>query len=598
MRWSQYFLPTLREDPKDSDAISHKLMVRAGLIRRLGAGAYSYLPLGLRVLHKVIAIVREEMNRAGAQELLLPALQPTELWKATGRYDVLGDVLITFKDRTGKEVALGPTHEEVVTDLVKELRSYKQLPLTVYQIQTKFRDEPRPRFGVIRSKEFLMKDAYSFDVDLEGLNHSYQAMYEAYQRIFTRCGLTVLACEADPGMMGGDVSHEFMAPADSGEDRVVRCVACGYAANLEAAKCQTSDIRHQTSESLKAMETVKTPGKRTVREVSEFLGTAVTKLVKTLIYEADRKPVIEQEIPPKLKQHKIAKTFVNEFGPEPVAVLVRGDHEVNETKLARVLGASLRLAGTSTIERLSGASVGFTGPVGLQGVRLLVDHAVMEVVNAVTGANAPDAHLVNVNPGRDFQPETVADLRMVTEEDRCPKYQGRLAFIKAIEVGHVFKLGTKYSQALGAVFQDARRELKPMIMGCYGIGVNRIVAAAVEQLHDGQGIVWPIALAPFQVLVSVMESENAEHARLGEEAEAALTKAGLEVLLDDREQSPGSKLKDADLVGIPVQVVIGKLWQSDQSLEVSLRATKEKHPVKPEALVENVRKLLDKERSS
>ena len=568
MRWSHYFLPTLREDPKDSDAVSHKLMVRAGLIRRLGSGAYSYLPFGLRALQKAAAIVREEMHRVGAQELLLPALQPVELWKATGRYEVLGDVLIRFKDRTGKEVALGPTHEEVVTDLLRELRSYKQLPLTVYQIQTKFRDEPRPRFGVIRSKEFLMKDAYSFDIDVEGLNRSYQAMYEAYQRIFRRCGLTVLACEADPGIMGGDVSHEFMAPAESGEDRVVTCTRCGYAANLEAAKCESAVDRPPSTEQAKPLEVVKTPGKHTVEQVSQFLQVSPSKLIKTLLYDV---------------------------GKDHVAVLVRGDHEVNEAKLARVVGSPhVKLSTAHTIERLSGAPLGFTGPVKLNGVRLLADHAVMRLVNGVSGANQADVHLINVNQGRDFQPASIADLRIITEGDVCPKCHGALSFVKAIEVGHVFKLGTKYSQALGALFQDASAQMKPMIMGCYGIGVNRIIAGAIEQRHDGQGIIWPPALAPFQVLVSVMESDNAELARAGDDAHTTLSNAGLEVLLDDREQSPGSKLKDADLVGIPVQAVIGKGWKSDQEVELSLRATKEKTWVKGGGLVEAVHKLLDK----
>ncbi len=569
MRWSSYFLPTLREDPKDAEAISHKLMVRAGLIRRLGSGAYSYLPFGLRVLQEAIAIIREEMNRAGALELLMPALQPVELWKKTGRYDVLGDVLITFKDRTGKEMALGPTHEEVVTDLLREIRSHKQLPVTVYQIQTKFRDEPRPRSGVIRSKEFLMKDAYSFDVDVEGLDRSYQAMYDAYQRIFRRCGLKVLACEADPGIMGGDVSHEFMAPAQSGEDRVVQCQGCGYAANLEAAKCQPPAPSPQPpAERPKLLEAVQTPGKHTVEQVSQFLKVPPATLIKTLLYDVDQ---------------------------GHVAVLVRGDHDVNEAKLARAVGSPhLKLSTTQTIERISGAPMGFTGPVKLPGVRLVADQAVMSVVNGVTGANRDETHLVNVNPGRDFQPSAVADLRWVTETDACPKCRGRLAFITVIEVGHVFKLGTKYSRVLGAVFQDAGRALKAMVMGCYGIGINRIVAAAIEQHHDEQGIIWPIALAPFHVLVSTLEPGNAEHARLGEETHDALAAAGLEVLLDDREQSPGSKLKDADLVGIPLQVVIGKVWQQEQHLEVSLRSTKEKRKVKREALVETCLKLLDK----
>ncbi len=569
MRWSRYFLPTLREDPREAEAISHKLMVRAGLIRRLGSGAYSYLPFGLRALQKAAAIVREEMNRAGAQELLLPAMQPTELWKTTGRYDVLGDVLIRFKDRTGKEVALGPTHEEVVTDLLTEVKSHKQLPVTVYQIQTKFRDEPRPRFGVIRSKEFLMKDAYSFDADLEGLNRSYQAMYDAYQRIFARCGLSVLACEADPGIMGGDLSHEFMAPSENGEDRVVQCQGCGYAANFEAARCQhTAHSTPHTDEKPKPMELVKTPGKHTVEQVSQFLKAPPSKLIKTLLYDVEN---------------------------SHMAVLVRGDHDVNEAKLARAVGSSrLKLSDAQTIQRLSGAPMGFTGPVKLAGVRLLADHAAMQVVNAVTGANQAEAHLIHVNPGRDFQPERVVDLRVVTEHDPCPTCGGALRFVKTIEVGHVFKLGTKYSQALGAQFQDPSRVLKPMIMGCYGIGINRIVAAVVEQHHDASGIVWPVALAPFQVLISVMEANNPEQARIGTQADERLGQAGLEALLDDREQSPGSKLKDADLVGVPVRVVIGKAWERDRKVEVTLRATKEQVLVGLDGLVEAVRKQLDK----
>ncbi len=569
MRWSRYFLPTLREDPKDAESVSHKLMVRAGLIRRLGSGAYSYLPFGLRALQKAVAIVREEMDRAGAQELLLPVLQPLELWKATGRDAALGEVLIRFKDRTGKDVVLGPTHEEVVTDLLTELKSHRQLPLTVYQIQTKFRDEPRPRGGVIRSKEFLMKDAYSFDLDGDGLARSYQAMYAAYERLFRRVGLTVLACEADPGVMGGDVSHEFMAPAESGEDQVVRCAACGYAANVEAAKCPPAALTPPSpAEPPKPLATVKTPGQHTVEEVSRFLKVPAARLIKTLLYDV---------------------------GDGQVAALVRGDHDVNEAKLARAAGsARLRLSSPQTIERLTGAPVGFTGPVHLRGVRLLADHAVVGIVNGVAGANQADAHLVNVNPGRDFHPSLVADLRVIAPDDPCPACGGRVERVRAIEAGHVFKLGTKYTQALGAMVQDPSGALRPMLMGCYGIGINRILAAAIEQRHDEHGIIWPPALAPFQVVVSVLESDHPEAARAGEEAHAALSAAGVEVLLDDREQSPGSKLKDADLVGIPVQVVIGRVWKSDRQLELVLRATKEKSRAAPEVLVESVHKLLDK----
>jgi len=567
-RWSRYFLPTLREDPKDAEAISHKLMVRAGLIRRLGSGAYTYLPFGLRALQKAAAIVREEMNRIGAQELLLPALQPIELWKATGRDKVLGSVLIQFKDRTGKDLALGPTHEEAVTETVKELRSHKQLPLTVYQIQTKFRDEPRPRGGVIRSKEFLMKDAYSFDADPDGLHRSYQAMFEAYHRIFRRCGLAVVACEADSGAMGGDLSNEFMAPSDNGEDRIVQCSTCGYAANLDAAACAPADAP-KPSTPPQPLQPVKTPGQHTVEQVSRFLKVSPATLLKTLLYDIGER--------------------------DHVAVLVRGDHDVNDAKLARIVGSPhVKLSSAATIEKLTGAPMGFTGPVKLKGIRLLADHAVMGVANAVTGANEADTHLINVNPPRDFQPAAVADLRIITEADACPKCRGTLAFVRAIEIGHVFKLGTKYTETLGCVFQDPAGALKPMLMGCYGIGVNRILAAAVEQHHDKDGIIWPPALAPFTVVVSVMEAGNAEQQRVAEEVAAALAGAGRDVLLDDRDHSPGAKLKDADLVGIPIQVVIGKAWQVEQKVEVGLRATKEKLRVGRDSVVETVDKLLDK----
>ncbi|MBI3324688.1 MAG: proline--tRNA ligase [Candidatus Omnitrophica bacterium] len=568
MRWSQLFLPTLREDPKDAEAVSHKLMVRAGLIRRLGSGAYSYLPLGFRVLQKVIGIVRDEMNRAGAQEVLLPALQPIELWKQTGRDALMGEVLIRFKDRTGKEVVLGPTHEEVITTLMAEIKSHRNLPMTLYQIQTKFRDEPRPRSGVIRSKEFLMKDAYSFDVDVEGLNRSYQTIFEAYERIFRRCGLSVLACEASSGAMGGDVSHEFMAPSDNGEDLVVQCPACGYAANREAAACQSIVDSPQFIEEPKPLETVKTPGQHTVEQVSRFLGVPASKLIKTLLYDA---------------------------GAEHVAVLIRGDHEVNEPKLARLLGTpQLKLAGPQTIERLGGGPVGFTGPVGLALVRLIADRQAMAVRNAVTGANAADAHLINVNPGRDFTPAAIEDLRLVVEGDPCPRCAAPLRFVRAIEAGHVFKLGTKYSQALGAVFQDAGGRQAPMIMGCYGIGVTRLIAAVIEQRQDASGIVWPVAISPFDVVVSVLESGNPELGQASQEAYQRLEAAGRTVLLDDREQSPGSKLKDADLIGIPLQVIVGKSWAQERRLEVVERPSKTRHKAEPSELASLIDKLLDK----
>ncbi|HEX9780091.1 MAG TPA: proline--tRNA ligase [bacterium] len=567
VRWSRYFLPTLREDPKDAEAVSHKLMMRAGLIRRLGSGAYSYLPFGKRALERAAAVVRREMDAAGAHELLLPALQPTELWKATGRYGVLGDVLIRFTDRTGKEIALGPTHEEVITDLMTEVSSHKALPLTLYQIQTKFRDEPRPRFGVIRSKEFLMKDAYSFDLDAEGLARSYRAMYEAYVAVFARCGIHALPCEADPGIMGGDVSHEFMAPSEHGEDRVVRCAGCGYAANLEAARCPEPPEAPPGAETQQPMAPVKTPGRHTVDDVSRLLKVPASRLIKTLLYDVD-------------ETH--------------VGVLVRGDHDVNEAKLARIAGTTrVRLAGADAIRRLSGAPVGFTGPVGLSGVRLLADRAVMTMINAVTGANENETHLVNVNPGRDFRPDEVADVRIVAEGDCCPGCGKPLEFLRTIEVGHVFKLGTKYTQALGAVVQDPSGASRPMIMGCYGIGINRLLAAAIEQHHDAQGIVWPVSLAPFQALISVLEPQSGPHRDAAEAAAAALEAAGIDVLVDDREQSPGSKLKDADLIGIPVQLIVGKTWSASEQLEARRRGLAERAHIRREEVVATVKKLLD-----
>jgi prolyl-tRNA synthetase len=567
MRWSQAFIPTLREDPKDAEAISHKLMLRAGLVRRLGSGAYSYLPLAVRSLHRITRIVREEMTAAGAQECLLPALQPMELWKTTGRDVLLGDVLLRVTDRTGKQIALGPTHEEVITTLVSEIKSHRQLPLTLYQIQTKFRDEPRPRFGVIRSKEFLMKDAYSFDVTAEGLDATYQRMFAAYQRIFARCGVTALPCEADTGVMGGKVSHEFMAPSENGEDLVVRCTACGYAANREAAACSPGSGSSST-EPPKPIEEVQTPGAHTVDQVSAFFKTTPDRLIKTLIYESDQ---------------------------GAVAVLVRGDHEVNEPKLMRALGTPrLKLAGAGTIERLTGAPVGFAGPMKLTGARIIADHAVMRLVNGIAGANKADTHLANVTPGRDFTPAQVADVRMATPEDPCPRCGGRLEFLKAIEVGHVFKLGTKYSEALGAKVQDEAGQQVAMIMGCYGIGINRIMATVIEQRHDAAGVVWPAAIAPFDVVVSLLDPDNAEFAGLAEQVAQELTAAGREVLIDDRAQSPGSKLKDADLIGIPVQVVVGKTWEREQRLEVVERVSKTKQLIEREQVAAVVDKLLDK----
>jgi prolyl-tRNA synthetase len=572
MRWAQTLIPTLKETPQDAEAKSHILMIRAGLIRKLTSGAYSYLPLGLRVLEKAMRIIREEMNKKGAQELLLPALQPPELWRQTGRYDALGEVLIKFIDRHKKENVLGPTHEEVITSLVaNEVKSYKQLPLILYQIQTKFRDEPRPRFGVLRSREFIMKDAYSFDEDLEGLNESYNKMYEAYCNIFSRCGLDYIAVEADSGFMGGDVSHEFMVPSEVGEDVIAVCPSCGYAASREAAA-----ISHQPSARLndtvgqavshqpkdKKLEPVYTPGVTTIEKVGSLLKCPPEKMVKTLIYKADEKPV---------------------------AVLVRGDHEVNEAKLRRYLKcAKLELADEKTIEDVTGGPLGFSGPVGLKGIRLLADHSVSDMVNFVTGANKKDYHLINVSLDRDFKIEEWADLRYITDKDVCPKCQKPIQIKFAIEVGHTFKLGTKYSKALGAKYMDENGKEQIMIMGCYGIGVNRIAAAAIEQNNDENGISWPISISPFQAVIIPVNSADKRLMTFAEEIYSTLENKKIEVLLDDRDERAGIKFKDADLIGFPYQIIVSDRNIDERKVEIKVRKTSKRIIIKESEIVDNI----------
>ena len=548
MRWSQAHIPTLREDPVEAEVASHRLMLRAGLIRKLSAGVYSYLPLGQRVLLKVIAVIREEMTRAGALEVLLPALQPAELWKRSGRYDLMGPEMVRFKDRHGKEMVLGPTHEEVITSLVAGgVRSYRQLPLNLYQIQVKFRDEPRPRFGVIRSSEFLMKDAYSFDRDEPGLERSYQAMYEAYRRVFARCGLDAIPVQAETGFMGGTDSHEFMVRADHGEDTIVRC-GCGYAASLaRATMASPSDQRLATSDKLEPMRVVETPGLHTVEQVSAFLKVTPAQLVKTLIYVADG---------------------------QPVAALVRGDHALNEAKLQKALKVqALRMADAATIQRVTGAPVGFSGPVGLTGVRLIADHAVTAQRDMVVGANQPERHATHVNSPRDFKPDETADLRDVVAGDPCPQCRKPMTLEPAIEVGHIFKLGTKYTEALGATFLDEDGKQKPLIMGCYGIGVTRIIPTVIETHHDAQGIQWPAAIAPYTVDVVPLNVQHAPSREAAEQLYQALTQAGVDAILDDRDERAGVKLKDADLIGFPLRVLISEKTLAQSQVEVKVRAT-------------------------
>ncbi|MGB2600359.1 MAG: proline--tRNA ligase [Candidatus Omnitrophota bacterium] len=566
MRWTSSFIPTLKEDPQEAEAMSHKLMVRAGLIRRLTAGAYTYLPMGYRSLRKAKNIIREEMDRAGATELFMPALQPPELWKKTGRYEDIGDVMIKYKDRHGREVALGPTHEEVITDLVaKEVRSYKDLPLILYQIQTKFRDEVRPRFGVVRSCEFIMKDAYSFDVDADSMEESYKKMYDAYCRIFDRCELSYIAVEADPGLMGGRISHEFMVPSEIGEDRIAVCSSCGYAASTEVAAATGEKGGKQQGKAGK-LEEAATPGVSTVENVSNFLKVKPSDLIKTLIYIAD---------------------------DQAVAVLIRGDHEANETKIKNSLKArSLELADEKKVEEVTGGPMGFSGPVGLSSVKILGDNAVRGMVNGVTGANEKDKHLKNVNPDRDFKVDEWTDARIITEKDPCPKCGGTIELKEAIEVGHTFKLGTKYSESLGAKFLNEKGKEKLAVMGCYGIGVNRILAALIENSHDKDGIIWPVSLAPCEVSVIPVSREDKKVVAESEKIYTELKEAGIDVILDDREKTAGVKFKDSDLVGFPLQVVIGKKNLDNGKIEIKDRSTGEKTLAGKDETPKKVKKML------
>ena len=563
MKTSQFLIPTLREDPGEAETVSHRLMLRAGLIRKTAAGIYTYLPLGLRVIRKIEQIIREEMNRAGAQELLMPIASPAELWKETGRWDYYGKELLRFKDRHERDFCLGPTHEEVITDLFRrEVRSYRQLPMNFYQIQTKFRDEIRPRFGLMRGREFIMKDAYSFDGDEAGARISYQKMYDAYTRIFTRCGLTFRAVEADTGLIGGDVSHEFMVLAETGEATVVYSDQGSYAANLERAEvlppAPIDDVP------LRPLTPVTTPQCRTVEEVTAFLNIAPRQLIKTLLYRADQ---------------------------ETVAVLIRGDHELNEVKLARLLHVTeVQLTDSETVVRLTGAPVGFAGPVGLPGVRLLADHAVNGMRNAVVGANRADTHYVDANQGRDFTVTQFADLRNAQAGDPSPRGGGSLTLAKGIEVGQVFLLGTKYSKSMQATILDDQGKERLAVMGCYGIGVGRTAAAAIEQNHDEKGIIWPFPIAPFHVhLLPVSQSDNTAEAttRIYDD----LLAGGFEVLWDDRQDRAGVKFNDADLIGAPFQIVIGDKGLADGVLEVKIRRTGVKSRVAPANILAHLRAL-------
>ena len=544
MRFSQLLIPTLKETPAEAEVVSHKLLLRAGFIRKLTSGVYTYLPLGLAAVRKVERIVREEMNRAGAQEILMPMVQPTEIWEESGRLPKYGPELLRFTDRHNRESCLGPTHEEVVTDVVrKNVHSYKQLPINLYQIQTKFRDEIRPRFGLMRGREFIMKDGYSFDADETGAEQTYMQMHAAYNRIFKRCGLSFRAVEADTGAIGGQFSHEFMVLADTGEDTIVVCSGCKYAANMEKATCRYDA---PTKEDPLPLEKVATPGKRTVSEVTEFLGISPQKLVKTMIYMADHKPV---------------------------AVLVRGDHDVQPVKLQNLLGAvEVELAEERQVEELTGMMPGYLGPCGLE-MPIIIDREVEAMHNVVIGANVQGYHYINANQGRDFTPTMAGDIRMVTEKDLCPSCGAALTLMKGIEVGHIFKLGTSYSEAMKATFLDANGKECVFVMGCYGIGVSRIVAAAIEQNHDKDGMIFPVPIAPFEALLLNLSLKDESITLAAEQLYKELLARGVEVLLDDRDERPGIKFKDADLIGIPYRIMVGKNFTEKGLIEVRNRRT-------------------------
>ena len=547
-RLSQLLAPTLREDPADAEVVSHRLLLRAGMIRQVARGIYDLLPLGLRAVRRVETIVREELDRAGAQEILMPAVIPAELWQQSGRWEHYGRELLRMKDRYDRDFCFGPTHEEVVTDLMRrEVRSYRDLPKNLYQVQVKFRDEVRPRFGLMRGREFIMKDAYSFHVDRADAEREYHHMYATYARIFERCGLTFRAVEAGTGAIGGSLSHEFQVLASSGEDAIVSCERCGYAANVE--KAAVRPLPPPAAEPA-TLERVSTPAKRTVEEVGAFLGLAAERFVKTLLYR--------------------------QASGDVVAVLVRGDHEASETKVQAALeGEPVTLADEETVARVTGAPVGFAGPVGLD-VRILADTSLRGVRGAASGANRADEHLVGLDQERDFPRVAFADLRQARAGDACPRCDdGAFAEHRGIEVGQVFYLGTKYSVAMGATFLGADGQERPIEMGCYGIGITRTVAAAIEQHHDQAGIVWPASLAPYGAHVVPVNVGDATMRETAERLVGDLAAAGVDALLDDRDERPGVKFKDADLIGLPVRVTIGPRALARGCVEVKPRADKE-----------------------
>lgn len=564
MRFTKLFLKTLKEEPKDAEVISHKLMVRAGMIKKLASGVYSYLPMGYRVLRKIENIVREELSKAGAQEVLMPVIQPAELWQESGRWNKMGQEMMRIKDRHDRDFVLGPTHEEVITDIVRrEIKSYKELPVNLYQIQTKFRDEKRPRFGLMRGREFLMKDGYSFHTDEACLEEEYQNMRRAYSRIFSRCGLTFRAVEADSGAIGGDTTHEIMVLAESGEDDVIYCSHCDYAANIE--KAESSINLENLNEEMSELVKVSTPNKQSIEEVAEFLNLPMDKTVKAMVFKVDGNYVI---------------------------ALIRGDYEINDVKLKNILRASeIELASNEEIEKI-GLVKGFIGGVGIKNIKIVADLTVKNMKNYVTGANEADYHFINTNHEKDYEINDFADIRTVKVGEKCPRCKdGELKIARGIEVGQVFKLGKKYSSAMNCVYLDENGKSCEMVMGCYGIGVSRTMAATIEQNYDENGIIWPMSIAPYHVDVIPANVKDNEQMKTADIIYQKLLEEGVEVVIDDRDERAGFKFKDADLIGFPIKIIAGK-GVTNGKVEMVCRKTGEKEELNIDEVVDRVKKLI------
>lgn len=566
MKWSESFIVTLREDPKEAETISHKLMLKAGLIMKVASGIYNFLPLGWKVVLKIINIIREEMNNAGAQEVLMPILSPAEIWQETGRWNLYGKEMMRIKDRQEKDFALGPTHEEIITDLVRKyVNSYRQLPQILYQIQVKFRDEIRPRFGIMRAREFMMKDAYSFDRDEKGARQSYQKMFDAYNRIFSRIGFKFRAVEADTGAIGGTSSAEFMVLADTGEETIIYCHNCDYAANVEKAE---GKIEKKGGNAGEKLERIHTPDIRTVEELANFLKLKPEDTAKTILYIADG---------------------------EMIAVMMRGDREINEVKLKNAIKANeLRLANAEEIIKKTKAPVGFAGPVNLKekGIKLYIDNSVADMESMVCGGNEKDYHYVGVKRGRDFKEDRIIDAVKITKGDFCPKCGGELLEQKGIEVGHVFYLGDKYSKAMNATFLDDDGKLKVFVMGCYGIGVTRIAAAAIEQNYDENGIIWPLSIAPYEVVIVPVNVKYKEGTDFAFDLYEKLKNEKIDVIIDDRDTSPGVKFKDADLIGFPIRVVIGEKNFKEGKVELKLRSEKNVNMIDKSEILQKIKSII------